>query len=773
MIFKLLQISGVDPSGYNRLMLHFAGLKSGRGLWVCALLCAVFAASGYFMVKPLASRRRKAIILGLHSLAMAFALAVFLQPELRLAVAQGVKSPLAVLVDGSESMSVSSGNKSRVELARDWLEANRSSFEMLSPDFEIKWFSFDEKLNSLPADFLEQKNLKAEGPDTKTLESLAMVRKEIGNKPLSGVIIISDGADRGELARAGAAGAEQRQKFASDFRKKSEGMGRIYTVLAGSAETLRDLGLVKVENDSYGFVKNPFVVTIELRAMGDIPYQNSVELWQEDKLLVARPFTLEPGKDTRVELEFVPQEVGRFLFRVQLPVYEGEASVENNQRVFPLTIIRDRIRALYIVGNPSWDEKFLRQCLKKNPAVDLVSFYILREYYDDPEAPEDELSLIPFPTNELFTKELGSFDLVIFQNFFGQQYMMPNYIWNLRDYVVNKGGALVYIGGPRAFTKDQFDAPLEDILPVDFSFKAPSYRPGKFRMRLTAAGSRHPVTRLDPDEFTNKRIWDGLGEFQGYNMVLRPKPDALALADTGSGETPVMIAVREAGKGRVMAIASDDLWRWHFQVGGLAQSSRYYQLFWERALRWLMKDPEMKPMSLSSVKESYRPGEEVSLFFNVRDNSYEPVSGATVELSAVKAPKNCGAVEQQAAEISAGKYQFKFKLDCPGGYRFRAVAGKDGAELGSDQEILVVSKESAEMEDLSLHPELLQTVAELSKGKMLRLDQSADKMRFDKLKLEEITSAKDIPVWDNWITWSALALFFGLTWGLRRYWGLS
>jgi len=773
MMFKLLELLGVPTSGYNRLMIHFAALKSGHSLAICLGLAALFALSAYFMVQPLATLRRKVIILALHAAALAIALAIFLQPELRLAAAQKIKSPVAVLVDSSESMSVAAGGgKSRVQAAQEWLNQNRAFFTALAADYEVHWFSFDEKLTALPSTFPDAPQLKAQGPDTRTLEALSQIRREIGNKPLSGVVVLSDGADRSELGRSRALKADEQGKFNADLKKNLAGAGRVYAVLTGSGASLKDLAVTGLEHDSYGFVKNPFVVVVKLKALGDIPRQSSVTLWQEDKQLVTKPVTLEPGKEQKIELEFTPQEVGRFLFKVEMPVYPGEASAENNSKYFPLTIIRDRIRVLYIVGNPSWDEKFLRQTLRKNPAVDLVSFYILREWFDDPRAGENELALIPFPTNKLFTDELSSFDLIIFQNFFGASYMFQGYISNLRDYVVEKGGAFIYLGGPRAFLNEPFNVLLQEILPVDFAFAEPNYKEAQFKVELTEKGGRHPLTRLLNDDADNKRMWDSIAEFDGYNQVLRAKPDALVLATARTADRAPLIAAREAGKGRVLAVMTDSLWRWHFSAGGV-ETSKYYQLFWERSLRWLMRDPEMKPLSLSSVKEVYAPGEEINLFFQVQDSSYEPVGGATVTLDSVKAPENCKPGPVAGAEVSPGKYRFTLKLDCAGGYRFSANAVKAGAPLGSDQEIVVVSRESAEMDDLTLHPELLQTVTDATGGKLLKIDQSADRIKFDKLKLEEITSAKDIPVWNNWVAWFALVALFGLTWGVRRYWGLS
>jgi len=775
MIFKILEHLGIATAGYDRLILHFAGIKNPASLWIAAALILLFAATAYFMVKPLSGLRRKILILVLHFLALVLALSVFLEPELRLAKTQKLKSPIAILIDSSESMGVkASRDQTRIGSALSWLSRNRSYFDSLKTDYELRWFSFDEKPKPLPAGFPDQPELKAEGAQTQILESLTRLRSEIGNKPLSGVVIISDGADQGALSRlAFAENPKAKGKAEKELKKNLEGLGKIYPVLVGSDQEMKDLAIVGIQHDGYGFVKNPFVVVVKVRSLGKISEQAPIQLFQEDQLIASKSVNLEPGKEQTIELEFIPGQVGRFLFRVEAPVFPDEVSSENNHKVFPLTILRDRIRVLYIVGNPSWDEKFLRRTLEKNPAVDLVSFYILREVYDDPRAPDQELALIPFPTQELFQKELFNFDLVIFQNFFGNVYMSPAYIRNLRNYVVEQGGAFIYIGGPRAFLKDSFNDPLEEILPVEFSFAGLSYQTDKLSLRLTDSGQKHPITNLAGGEMENKSLWEGIKVLENYNQVLRPKPDGVVLVEHGQGNVSPLIAVREIGKGRVLMIATDSLWKWRFEQEGRQGVSRYCQLFWERALRWLMRDPEMKSVSLSAFRERYQPGEEINLYFQVQDRSYHPISGASVSLNEIQAPEGCAGKPVAGEEISPGKYQFKLSPKCPGGYRFQARAEKDGEMVGSDEAILALEKESREMEDLSLRPELMELLAQAGKGKMLKTSQAPDKLKFPGLTLEEIIGAKDFPLWNNWLCFALLTLVFGVLWALRRYYSLS
>src|SRR5207244_421203 len=139
--------------------------------------------------------------------------------------------------------------------------------------------------------------------------------------------------------------------------------------------------------------------------------------------------------------------------------YEGEAIASNYQKSFVLKVIRGRVRVLLVVGRPSWDVRFLRQLLKKDPNVDLISFFILRTPGDDPHSSQDELSLIPFPTQEIFQEQLKTFDLVIFQNFNHRPYRMSQYLDGIAAYV-RDGGAFAMIGGAQTLLTSAEGRPL-------------------------------------------------------------------------------------------------------------------------------------------------------------------------------------------------------------------------------------------------------------------------------------------------------------------------
>src|SRR5690606_22965890 len=173
-----------------------------------------------------------------------------------------------------------------------------------------------------------------------------------------------------------------------------------------------------------------------------------VTLSSDGKAMRRKWIEVGPG-DTSVTVafEFTPSHVGKYVYKISVPAGDDEVVVENNSAWFVVRVIRDKIRVLQVAGQPSWDVRALRGMLKQNPNVDLISFFILRTEDDLRKAPNSEMSLIPFPTEELFEEELPSFDLVVLQNFEFAPYGIGQYLGNIRRYVEG-GGGLMMLGGP-------------------------------------------------------------------------------------------------------------------------------------------------------------------------------------------------------------------------------------------------------------------------------------------------------------------------------------
>ena len=261
-----------------------------------------------------------------------------------------------------------------------------------------------------------------------------------------------------------------------------------------------------------------------------------------------------------------PDAIGEFAYTISIAPRLGEALTDNNRVDFPLSVVRDKIRVLLVCGSPTWNYRFLRQALKLDPSIDLLSFVILRTANDVVNVPESQLSLIPFPTERLFTRELRNFDLIIFENFDSRRYFPVAYLQNVARYV-RDGGAFAMIGGPLAFSQGGYlGTPIEAILPVSLLRERRDYQQTTHQLRLTDEGRTHPITRLSSDDRENQRIWESMPELDALNLVGRPKPGATVLAVTSasSERRPRRAAAGHAAGRRGPHPGADD--RLHLEV---------------------------------------------------------------------------------------------------------------------------------------------------------------------------------------------------------------
>jgi len=768
---ELLESLGIDASGFDRWGVHFAGLES-RLAW--ALIVAALAAAILWTrssVRDLSGGRR-AFLAAWQTAALLMVVLLMLQPAVRLSKVAKVKDRAAVLLDVSESMSLPAGegDETRSERALDFLRKNERFFKQLEAEYAFAWYVFDKELEKLEG---PPETLTTDGEGTDVTAAVSAMAGSGSGVPLAGVVLISDGADTTRLGSE--RGGFEEAELAALFKDMD---APVNTVLAAGEADLRDLSIVELSHDDYGFVHNPFEVLVKIRSQGKLAAEAPVIFKQGGRVLATQTVKLADGEAEAV-LSFTPRQVGEFLFSIEVPEVPGELTGINNVVRFPLKVLRDKIRILYIVGNPSWDERFLRGVMKKDPAVDLVSFYILRERWDDYRAMQEDVSLIPFPTHKLFTEELDTFDMVIWQNFRGFMYMHGNYskyMAELNRFVRERGGALLMIGGHRAFFgQGRMDPMLLDILPVVPAEDVPNYIEEDFKIELTDAGMRHPVMSVAEGE-ARLEVWSRLPALGGINRTAGPAAEALVLAEhgtrTASGHKLPVIAVREAGEGRVMAVMTDTSWRWNFVAVGQGMSNKHYQRFWENSLRWLLRDPQMRLITLSADKGRTRPGQPVTVMLEVLDETYEPTDRAEPEVSIEQQPGQATLELPPLERFGKGKYRMTITPEVEGGYVLKASAELAGRPLGHDRVIIEAAKDSVEWMDVMPGRELMRSLAAVTGGAAIDAAGDPRKFAFTPHAIEQVTGTKDLPVWDNWAVFLACFTMLASTWYFRRKWGL-
>lgn len=729
-------------------------LLNGHPGWIAALalLGALTVVSGLHSSRGLPPARR-ALLLGVRLAAVAAVAAAVLRPAREVDLTRARRSPLAVILDTSRSMAL--GPQAPGTALQRWL-AEADLGRALGAFYRVEILGLGDPPPARdPAEPAQGGAFAApHTPLARTLESLARLRPDT-----AAVVLLSDGHD---TERPGVPPA------GLPFP--------VYPVVAGSGP-VQDIWIEAVETPPVAFIRTPVEVRVRLGLSGLAPGPAAVTLLEGGRPLRSEAAKLGPEGAT-VSLSFTPTRTGRRAYRVEVTPRPGEATAENNRAQFSLNVIRDKTRVLLVAGTPTWDVRFLSRRLRQDPGIDLITFLILRTPQDLALVPQDELSLIPFPTQELFGQELPSFDAVLFANFDYAPYVPRHFLDNLVRFVRDDGGGFAMLGGDRSFALGGYEGtPLGEILPLDFSGAAPgrAYLRGRYRPRLTEAGLRHPLFQWHPTAEENRALWNALPELEGMNWVLRPRPGAVVLAENPEARTEYgpqpLVGLAEVGAGRTLAVATDSLWHWALPHAGAGGEDAVYRDFWTRALRWLVHDPEMELVRLGMPAGPVRAGQELRLRVRVLDRSYEPASGAS--LGGSLAAEGDQPMPLEWSEQAPGEYaSAPVVLPREGLWRAEVQAEAAGAFLGRDAVEFPVEADSPEGLRLGVDRAYLEALAEASGGRAFALgDRGLIQYLVERGRSQvEVVGRRVEEPWAAGPLLALSVLLFGLDWALRRFW---
>jgi hypothetical protein len=286
-------------------------------------------------------------------------------------------------------------------------------------------------------------------------------------------------------------------------------------------------------------------------------------------------------------LQIVVPNAGQNIVELSIEGSEGELTEINNHAIALVDGIRENLRVLLVSGEPHAGERTWRNLLKSDASVDLVHFTILRPPEKQDGTPINELSLIAFPTRELFVERINDFDLIIFDRYQHRDVLPILYYDYIAEYV-EKGGALLIAAGPE-YAGDQSIArtPLMAALPA---LPTGDVVEEAFYPRLTDLGQRHPVTRGIEGSASEPPKWS-----RWFRMIGIEQPEGETVMK-GAGDRPLLVLDRK-GEGRVGMLLSDQGWLWArgFEGGGPDVS------LYRRIAHWLMKEPELEEERLTAA----------------------------------------------------------------------------------------------------------------------------------------------------------------------------
>lgn len=421
----------------------------------------------------------------------------------------------------------------------------------------------------------------------------------------------------------------------------------LHTLLTGQPEDW-DRRLIVANAPAFAILGEPVTLTLRIEDQGAAPESNAfVPL--SISIDGGAPLQFEVRTGTDIELPIDLPHGGLNVLQFEIPFAEGELTDRNNAAVVQINGVRDRLRVLLVSGEPHAGERTWRNLLKADAAVDLVHFTILRPPEKQDGVPVTELSLIAFPTRELFLEKIDDFDLIIFDRYRRRGILPSAYLENVVQYVANGGAVLVSSGPEYGSAESIYRSPLGSILPGEPTARV--FEKG-FTPIVTELGEKHPVTEgltaFSPSDDDDVPTWG-----RWLRMVDVVVPETANVVMSGIDDKP-LLALERIGEGRVALIASDQSWLWDrgFEGGGpQAELLR-------RLAHWMMKEPELEEEALW-VEPS---GQTMRL---IRRSIGDTIGDVTIT------HPDGQISEVPLEEVSPGRYETQWNAPSVGLYRLR------------------------------------------------------------------------------------------------------
>jgi hypothetical protein len=419
------------------------------------------------------------------------------------------------------------------------------------------------RIANLEVRFVEAGQADGETDGTRLFTALSSALSDVPHDRVAGVLFITDGRVHDVPAEAAALG------FAAP----------VHALITGHKDE-RDRRVVLVSAPRFGIVGQNQTITFRVEDQGAPPAPVQVTVRRDGETIESR--NVRVGSNATINVQ-IPH-AGPNIVEIEASALDGELTAVNNRAVVSIDGVRDKLRVLLVSGEPHAGERTWRNLLKSDASVDLVHFTILRPPEKQDGTPINELSLIAFPTRELFQQKINEFQLIIFDRYARQGVLPIIYFDNIARYVRQGGAVLVAAGPDYASPTSIWRTPLDVILPAEPSGRMTE---GGFRARLTDLGKRHPVTRGLEGADEDPPHW------ARWFRLVDARPSKGTAVMQGLDNKPLLLLSRE-GEGRVALLLSDHIWLW---ARGYEGGGPHIDLL-RRLSHWLMKEPDLEEEAL-------------------------------------------------------------------------------------------------------------------------------------------------------------------------------
>lgn len=725
--------------------------------WLILLVTLIAVGTVWTFFYGLRSKLRIAILWTLRVLALALFVLVLAMPQQRREEITVLRPQLAVLLDTSESMTdpADETQPRRSEQVKKWLAS--PAFTNQLQNFDVRVFTFDQALTEAGRDFSK---LKFAGDRSNVLGALRQAQDRFRGQPLSAICLLSDGLDTINPVKAeNVSSPTTVPVFTFELEKAFKPKAKA-----------KEVGIMHV--DFPGRVVSGWDVEIKVsvRAASMAGQTVIVELWRDGRKQQETTVAFGEDEQTRDAVFTVSHDrVGTAQYEVRLA--DPSAKKDSGKAAFVIDVIEPGNRVLYVQNTLSFDFKFLRRAIEGNRNLQLAAYVRWKDgklvslTSGGRMAEGSALDFSP--------ASLARYAVVMIGNLPADTLTTDDYK-GIRDFV-DKGGGLVVLGGGNSLlTSAVGGTPLRDVLPVTFGAGA-EYREGSFPVAITDTGLHHPV--FGP-------LFAKVHEFPPL-MTLNaadgtsPLAEVLVRANWSGRQVPLVSAMK-FGKGRVLSVATDTIYVWRLAQKGWTGQMSPYDTFWAQLMDWLIP------------KEQEKGGGEKLEVFTDRSNylvGERPEVRAIVTLpGAAKGPpqlplrvmtpdeKTFEYVMQAATLQTAGGrqvpgYRVAIEPHVAGVYVAETTAPIGGTNVTA-QARFVVTKPPTEMTGQPINRELLQRLADTSKGKYCALGEWDEWRKALHVEEQHFSRVQLLDLWNHPLLLGLLLAVLAVEWIVRKLWSL-
>lgn len=733
--------------------------------WWTALLAAaavgLLAYAGYRRPLVPLSRGRRGVLVGFRAAALAVLFAFLLRPVVLVPPSSDRGAIVPVLVDTSRSMRIADADN-QPRLARAVGLLRQDLLPPLARSFTPEVFAVGGHVTAA-----RPGALRADATRSDLSGALGAVRDRYRGRRVAGIVLLSDGGDTGRRADAAAAA----------------GGPPVFAVGVGSPDGLRDREVLGVTagDPRLDQASIDLHVSVISTGFGRAPFQLRV-LANGNPVESRRVVPAADGSPVDETFTVSPDPLSPTVYTAEIPSDAREAVIENNTRSALVNPAGRKRRVLLVEGAPGFEHSFIRRALARDPGLEVDA--LVRKgknaegentYFVQASADRTEALVGGYPSRK---EDLDVYDAVAIANveadFFTRAQLQMT-----ADFVGDRGGGLVVLGGRSFEQRGLAGTPLEDVLPVELddrrgrlertSLEAAGAAAAHDKVVLTREGEAHPIMRLGATVEATRKKWEALPALAASAPLGGPRPGATVLAVTAApgGAVHPVVAVQRYGQGRSMVFAGEASWRWKMLMPA---NDRSHELFWRQAVRWLA-GPSPDPVAITPP-DAPEPGETAPVGIVARDAAFAPVSDALVMATETLPGGETRPLAVHRGAPGSGRYSAAVRFDQPGLFKIHAEARRGAAPLGTADRWLYVGGLQREFVNPRLNEGFLRRVARASGGRYVRADEAARVVPWLRASAPQNVAPTRRDLWhEPWAFAVVVALLSG-EWVLRRRWGL-